>query len=203
MSQAGQDDFVLAILKNKRNGCFLELGASDAVQISNTYLLEKEFGWTGLMIEGDVTNEASYKKHRTSKYIINDALNVDYKSELSSFPREIDYLQIDLEPVNGSTILALELLEQTVFSDHTFSVVTFEHDSYREETFNTRERSRAIFDAAGYVRVFGDVRMGASPFEDWYVYPASVDMTFVEKIMTSESLDFHDIAARCLSAIHS
>jgi len=35
----------------KKNGYFVELGAYDGVQQSNTYKLQRKFGWTGLLIE--------------------------------------------------------------------------------------------------------------------------------------------------------
>ncbi len=33
------------------NGFFVELGANNGVDQSNTYLLQKNYGWTGLLIE--------------------------------------------------------------------------------------------------------------------------------------------------------
>jgi len=50
-SQIGQDLAVLKYYKNKRNGYFVEAGASDGIDLSNTYLLEKEFGWSGICVE--------------------------------------------------------------------------------------------------------------------------------------------------------
>lgn len=35
----------------RRNGVFLEFGANDGLQQSNTYLLERELGWTGVLVE--------------------------------------------------------------------------------------------------------------------------------------------------------
>jgi FkbM family methyltransferase len=50
-SQILQDMFVLSYLKYKRNGYFVEFGATNGVDISNTYLMEKEFGWSGILAE--------------------------------------------------------------------------------------------------------------------------------------------------------
>lgn len=50
-SQSGQDLWVISYLSGLRNGFFLELGAGDGVWISNTLVLERDLGWTGILIE--------------------------------------------------------------------------------------------------------------------------------------------------------
>jgi len=46
-----QDFWVLDRLNGKRNGFFVEFGASDGTTFSNTCLLEREFGWNGILCE--------------------------------------------------------------------------------------------------------------------------------------------------------
>lgn len=50
-SQASQDVFALVANGFKRGGYFVEFGATNGKSISNTYVLEKEFGWTGIVAE--------------------------------------------------------------------------------------------------------------------------------------------------------
>lgn len=50
-AQLLQDLFVLFILMEKRNGYFVEFGAGNGFNLSNTYLLENEYSWSGILAE--------------------------------------------------------------------------------------------------------------------------------------------------------
>ena len=50
-SQLGQELFVLSILNFKRNGVFIEFGAADGHLLSNTFILEKNYQWSGVLVE--------------------------------------------------------------------------------------------------------------------------------------------------------
>jgi FkbM family methyltransferase len=51
-SQYKQDKFCYEnFFKDKKNGVFLEIGADDGIDFSNTNFYEKELGWTGICIE--------------------------------------------------------------------------------------------------------------------------------------------------------
>jgi len=100
------------------------------------------------MVEIEERFLSSYKEHRpNSIHIINDATQVDYKKvfEENNAPLSSDYLQIDLEEGNGSTLLTLQKLDNDIFDTYKFATVTFEHDVYHSNFFNTRLESRNIF----------------------------------------------------------
>jgi FkbM family methyltransferase len=65
-SQLGlrQDLFVLAQLDFKENGFFVEFGAANGVELSNTHILEKEFGWDGILAEPARCWHENIRKYR-------------------------------------------------------------------------------------------------------------------------------------------
>lgn len=199
-SQAYQDIFVISVLKNKKDGYFLEIGANDPIKHNNTYLLENKYNWKGLMVEYDKSFEQSYiNKRKKSLYVLRDATKIDYLTILKKydFPKNIDYLQIDLDVNNKSTLNTLYLLNSTIFDEYKFATITFEHDIYRGNFFDTREISRKIFNERGYILVFPDVKVWwlneHKAFEDWYVHPDLVDMEYINKIITDQSLPCDEI----------
>jgi FkbM family methyltransferase len=64
-AQVFQDLFVLHQLKNKEHGFFVDIGASDGVTLSNTYLLEKEYKWKGILVEPAHMWANDLKKNRS------------------------------------------------------------------------------------------------------------------------------------------
>jgi FkbM family methyltransferase len=65
-SSIGQDLFVLSELQFKRDGYFVEFGATDGITSSNTYLLEREFGWRGILAEPAHCWHQSLRNNRSS-----------------------------------------------------------------------------------------------------------------------------------------
>ena len=80
-SQLRQDLFALNQLNFKKNGFFVEFGATDGINLSNTHLLEKEFNWNGILAEPAKVYHKELSKNR-SCYIEKDLVWRDSKSKL-------------------------------------------------------------------------------------------------------------------------
>ena len=154
------------------------------------------------MIEQDTSFLDEYKTVRpNSYYLLDDATKINFLEEFKkvNFPKVIDYLQIDLEISNRTTLTTLENLNNQVMDTYKFAIITFEHDLYAskyygsEDLFDIRKISREIFENRGYLRVFSDVKNQGNPYEDWYIHPDLVDMNFVYKIINNQSLEHTEI----------
>ena len=50
-SENFQDIFAMLVLQKQKNGFFVEFGATDGIEGSNTYFMEKTLGWSGILAE--------------------------------------------------------------------------------------------------------------------------------------------------------
>ncbi len=73
--QFSQDVYALAVNNFKREGYFVEFGALNGVQDSNTYVLEKNYGWTGLLCEPGKGFQETLKNSRNC--------SIDYRAVYS------------------------------------------------------------------------------------------------------------------------
>ena len=172
-SQIGQDQFVIETLGGKLGGVFLDIGAGHPISINNTYVLEKDYNWSGISIDyghGQVCqckglSDYEYLKlwddNRNTPLILTDALTVDYKQLFSDhyLPHDIDYLELDIEPPKAT----LECLYRLPCDDYNFKIITFEHDHYRDDS--NRGPAREFLESLGYTYV----RSTTPNQEDWYV----------------------------------
>lgn len=181
-SDAGQDIFALETNNHKTGGTFLDIGSSDAVEKSNSYLLETEYKWQGMLIDIDPQYINKSRQLRTSPLIVGDATLLNYKELLSNYdmPQMIDYLSLDIDPPEGT----LAALKRLLDSGHIFGAITFEHDAYTTEQeiagYPVRTESRRILKQAGYILSRHDVCFvdprdrKEKSFEDWYIHPTLV-----------------------------
>ena len=70
-SQYGQDIYITEHFNGRRGGFFVEIGGYDGQYLSNTILLEKQYNWTGLLIEANTELFPLMKKTDRNCYMIN------------------------------------------------------------------------------------------------------------------------------------
>lgn len=73
-SQFQQDLFALSEAGFKRGGNFVEFGAADGLSASNTHLLEKAYGWTGILAEPARSWHAALRRNRPTARIETDCV---------------------------------------------------------------------------------------------------------------------------------
>lgn len=169
-SQSYQDMFVLSMLDGKRNGTYLEIGSADPFSGNNTALLETKFGWDGLSIEILKDEVNKFKASRKNEVLEANALDLNYDELLRfrRFPKDIDYLQVDCEPLKTT----YEILTKIPFDKYRFAVITFEHDYYADTSKLYRGLSREFLLSKGYVLAASNIAFReGSDFEDWWVHP--------------------------------
>jgi FkbM family methyltransferase len=190
-SQAGQDLWVLKTLDNKKNGFFLDVGAYDGLKYSNSYLLEKNFNWGGLMIEAHPCNYDSLKNNRSSimaPYAISDinekilfenncgtgskitnsngivveSITFEKLFELYDVPEIIDYMSLDIEGYE------FKALTKFPFNKYKCKTITVEHNLYLDGSEN-KKKIKEILINNGYSLIVENVEHNGYPFEDWYI----------------------------------
>lgn len=114
-SELYQDLFVLSEHHFKRDGFFVEIGVGNGQKISNTYLLEKEFGWRGLLVEPNRDMAASIKATRQAV--------LDQRAVFSKTGLELDFLS-DAAEVELSTLVDFKGSDQRHRSGRVFKVPT-------------------------------------------------------------------------------
>lgn len=189
-SQSYQDIFILTVLEGKQKGNFVEIGAHDAIFINNTFLLEKMYQWSGVSIDIDPFSKQSYQANRKAKFYLEDALKINYEElfQKNNLPKQIDYLQIDIDPLINS----FNCLQKIPFDKYRFSTITFETDYYDTNTDQkikemVRIESRKILKNNGYELIVSDVESNPNfPFEDWYVDSTIIDVDKYKNIFNQK-----------------
>lgn len=195
-SQANQDRWVADFFKNKKNGFFVDVGAYDGVQTSNSFFFEETLDWNGICIEGNPLFFSWLIRNRKStnlNYAVTDyegecyfnldpdvsrVSNAGDKVKCSPLekilkdnncPKKIDYLSMDIE---GHEYIALKDFN---FNEFEIGVMTIEHNLYCDG----RERKDLVYNlltSKGFTRVVEDAvccdqnpLWHNKPYEDWYV----------------------------------
>ncbi len=189
-SQAGQDKWVHELKPSP--GYFVDLGAYNGVDTSNTLALE-ERGWTGVCVEANPDYHMSLTENRPTATCLHCAVSgrtqlfhwegqtpsanllaprvpgytLDDLLNVVNAPELLDYVSMDLEGME------LEVLEAYDFSRR-IDLMTVEHNLYCDGPAK-KEALHALLTDRGFVRVVEDApcldpnpAYYGQPYEDWY-----------------------------------
>lgn len=159
-SQAGQDKFVFELCGH--NGSFLDIGCGHPIQGSNTYILERDYGWRGLLIDSAIDKVEQCNQVRRNPSVCCNALTVDWVA--LHLGKQFDYLSLDID----NPIDELCVLQSLHLDGFSFRVMTVEHDSYRFGDVH-KEELRKFLLGKGYILAKADVCNDGLPFEDWWI----------------------------------
>lgn len=119
-SQLRQDLFVLSVLNFKRDGFFVEFGAADGVYLSNSWLLEQQFGWQGILAEPARQFKPRLEINRTC--IIDSRCVWSQSGESLSFCETVDAHLSTLQQYSEGDMHAEARKQQTVYQVNTISL---------------------------------------------------------------------------------
>lgn len=189
-AQLMQDLFVDYIL-NKKNGLFVEVGACDGLALSNTYWLEKNKNWRGILCEPASFWHKELSQNRPNcilekrpifsepKKLINfnvqaggrSFIEKEIKSKkenvirLESISLNQMFLDNNLSKIDYLSIdtegSEFEIIKNLNFNKFRPSIITIEHNYEKIK----RNKILHLLTKKNYIRVFKQL----SRFDDWYI----------------------------------
>jgi len=197
-SQLGQDILGLSAKGLAKPGFFVEFGASDGFALSNTHLLEKQFGWSGILCEPSKSWHQALRKNRgcviDTRCVYSSTgekigFSENYLVELSSItkfaePNSSGLLKRTTSSYDVETISLTDLLDYHKAPKHIdfLSVDTEGSELEILEAFDFKSYSFGVIcvehnfaDTKGKINKlllangYKQVHADLSDFDDWYV----------------------------------
>ncbi len=196
-SQLSQDLLVIEKTNFKRGAYFVEIGVGDGVYLSNTHLLEKHFGWTGILAEpskkfynsimenrtANFTNKiighksgdfVKFKEHKvgelsgTHEISANDIIDEYMVTSLSL----LDLLK-NFEAPNYIDYLSIDTegSEYSILEGFNFKEFSFGIITVEHNFSQSRSLIQSLLKSKGYIRIF----KGLSKFDDFYINQEKFD----------------------------
>lgn len=182
------------------NGFYWDIGCNEPCACkgdwgNNTYSLEKNHEWEGLLfdIRKHYTEDKWGLKNRpSSKFFSEDATSNEFVEILKRETKtdRVDFISLDIDD-NG----LLKVVENIFKTGIRFKTMTLEHNNNIGE--KCKEESRSALSSEGYVPLFLDVKFyprahepGESGiFEDWWIDPSCFDKEIILKSATGLYFD--------------
>jgi FkbM family methyltransferase len=199
-SQFDEELVIRDFFQDRRGGFFLDVGASQPVENSTTYYLEKHLGWSGIAIDALVDYQAAWAVTRPRSeylvYLVTDhagAMETFYKSvhrELSSVTKDREFepgVPLDSEPIqvesttldkvlDDHAVKKIDFVSMDIEESEPPALAGFDIERFRPElvcieaSASIQEAILAYFHAHGYERVD---RYLAADSVNWYFQPRS------------------------------
>ena len=148
-SQLLQDAFASFIVSDLFDKTFLEFGATDGISLSNSYMLENQLGWTGILAEPSPQWHKKLKYNRPNTQIITECIwkssgeNLDFfVSDVGVLSTLVDFKYSDLSSMPGNT-------KTRVKDGNVVKVETLSINEVMEKYFNGNSPSYVSIDTEG------------------------------------------------------
>ena len=148
-SQLFQDAFAAFIVSDLFDRTFLEFGATDGINLSNSYMLENSLGWTGVLAEPSPQWHEQLNNNRPNTRIITDCIWKSSGEKLDFFVSDIgilstlnDYKHSDSSSMPGNTQARIK--NGKIIEVHSVSL-----NDVMEKTFNGFTPSYLSIDTEG------------------------------------------------------
>ncbi len=193
-SQLRQDLFALTRVDFKSGGYFLEFGATNGVELNNTWLMEKKFGWSGILAEPArgwhddlkanrecvIDTRCVWKSSGESLQFVetprgeNSAISTFVKPsrKLRGQNYKVETVSLNdlLEQHQAPAVIDYASIDTEGSEFDILNAFDFDRWSFRVMTVEhnfapQREDIQALLSAKGYTRILESV----SRFDDWYV----------------------------------
>ena len=148
-SQLYQDVFASFIINNKFEKTFLEFGATNGVDLSNSIILEKHFDWKGMLAEPSPQWHQELKKNRPNTKIITDCIWSKSNEELNFFVSDVGVLST-IETFKESDKLSMPgNTDERIKNGKVIKVKTISLNNVIKYHFNSKSPSYISIDTEG------------------------------------------------------
>ena len=148
-SQLYQDVFASFIIGSKFEKTFLEFGATDGLELSNSYMLENSYDWKGVLSEPSPQWHDLLRKNRTNTKIITKCIWSESRKKLDFFMSDVgvlstinEFIESDKSSMPGNTL-------ERKKSGKVISVETISLDDVIKEYFDDVVPSYVSIDTEG------------------------------------------------------
>ena len=148
-SQLYQDMFASFIVGNKFDKTFFEFGATDGIDLSNSYTLERYLNWKGVLSEPSPQWHNELKENRPNANIISECIWSESNKELNFFESEVGVLS-SLENFKESDKISMPGNTQARLKNGKNIIVkTISLNDAIEKQFNSKSPSYISIDTEG------------------------------------------------------